>query len=75
MLRASLVWQYEPARDVSRLDGHARNSEPCPLPVALSIRLMALQPRLGLGVIRLRPGAGDVHYEVYEGDLEARLLD
>ena len=44
-LLAGLVLQYEPARDVTRLDGHARNFALLALLVALGIRLSARQPR------------------------------
>lgn len=44
-LLASLTLQYEPARDVTRLDGHARNFALMALLVALSARLAALRPR------------------------------
>ena len=49
--------QYEPARDITRLDGHARNFALLALLVALSSRLPALQPRwryiLGAGFVAL----------------------
>ena len=56
-LLASLIMQYEPARDITRLDGHARNFALLALLVALSSRLPALQPRwryvLGAGFVAL----------------------
>ena len=44
-LLAALTLQYEPARDVTRLDGHARNFALLALLVALGVRLSALRPR------------------------------
>ncbi len=44
-LLAGIVLQYEPARDVTRLDGHARNFALLALLVALSTRHSALRPR------------------------------
>ena len=44
-LLASLTLQYEPSRDVTRLDGHARNFALIALLVALGVRLSALRPR------------------------------
>ena len=45
-LLAGLVLRYEPARDVTRLDGHARNFALLALLVALGIRLSGIRPRL-----------------------------
>jgi len=44
-LLAALTLQYEPARDVTRLDGHARNFALMALLVALGVRLSAMCPR------------------------------
>ena len=43
-LLASLILQYEPSRDITRLDGHARTFALLALLVALSSRLPALRP-------------------------------
>ncbi len=60
LLFVGLVLPYEAARDVARLGGHARNVALLALLVALSIRLLALQPH---GVMQLGAGAGmcDLH--------------
>ena len=56
-LLASLILQYEPSRDITRRDGHARTFALLALLVALSSRLPALQPRwryvLGAGFVAL----------------------
>ena len=56
-LLASLILKYEPARDVTRLDGHARNFALLALLVALGLRLSALSTRWrwawGAGLIAL----------------------
>ena len=56
-LLAALTLQYEPARDVTRLDGHARNFALMALLVALSARLAALRVRwrwiAGSGLVAL----------------------
>ena len=44
-LLASLILQYEPSRDITRLDGHARTFALLALLVALSSRLPALRPQ------------------------------
>ena len=41
---AGLVLQYQPARDVTRLDGHARNFALLALLLALSMRLSSVRP-------------------------------
>jgi hypothetical protein len=43
-LLASLILQYEPSRDITRLDGHARNFALLALLMAISCRLPALRP-------------------------------
>ena len=67
-LLAALTLQYEPARDVTRLDGHARNFALLALLVALASRLPALRPRWRyaagplIGALILWPTAiGPVH--------------
>ncbi len=56
-LLASLILKYEPARDVTRLDGHARNFALLALLVALGLRLSALRTRwrwaCGAGLVAL----------------------
>lgn len=44
-LLAAFVLQYEPARDVARLDGHARNLALLALLLAVSVRVAGLRPR------------------------------
>ena len=56
-LLASLILKYEPARDVTRLDGHARNFALLALLLALGLRLSVLSTRWrwawGAGLVAL----------------------
>ncbi len=56
-LLASLMLQYEPARDVTRLDGHARTFALLSLLIAISGRLVLLRPLwrhvLGAGLLSI----------------------
>ena len=56
-LLASLIVQYEPSRDVTRLDGHARTFALLSLLIAVGSRLALLRPRwrcvLGAGLLSI----------------------